>query len=119
MLTWCRTKKKSFTIIGSFDARTNRVNWYRLYLVYRPVYLDPEINNRLTVYLTQKRPFENIVGKGEIACKRNFFFSDMFSTLSKTELIIFVTFNLSSALKCFQFGLVQNCVLSEWVIVAT
>ena len=43
-----------------------------------------------------KKPFENIVGKREIACTSNFFFSTMFSTLSKTEMIIFVRFNLSS-----------------------
>ena len=43
-----------------------------------------------------KKPFENIVGKGEIACTSNSPFPTMFSTLSKTEIIIFVTFNLSS-----------------------
>ena len=37
----------------------------------------------------------------------------MFSTLSKTEIIIFVTFNLSSA-NAFNLGLVQNFVVWEW-----
>ena len=36
----------------------------------------------------------------------------MFSTLSKTEIIIFVTFVVC---KCFQVGLVQNLVVWEWV----
>ena len=36
----------------------------------------------------------------------------MFSTLSKTEIIISVTFVVC---KCFQFGLVQNFVVWEWV----
>ena len=39
-------------------------------------------------------------------------FPTMFSTLSKTEIIIFVTFVIC---KCFQIGLVQNCVVWEWV----
>ena len=38
----------------------------------------------------------------------------MFSTLSKTEITIFVTFNLIVC-KCFQFGLVQNFVVWEWI----
>ena len=44
-----------------------------------------------------KEAFEIFVGKGDIACTSNFSFPTIFSTLSKTELIIFVTFNLSSA----------------------
>ena len=52
-----------------------------------------------------KTLLENIVGKGEIACT-------MFSTLSKTVIIIFVTFVVC---KCFQSGLVQNFVMWEWV----
>ena len=39
-------------------------------------------------------------------------FPTVFSILSKTEIIIFVTFVIC---KCFQFGLVQNFVLWEWV----
>ena len=38
----------------------------------------------------------------------------MLSTVSKTEITIFVLFHLSSA-KCFQFGLVQYLVIWEWV----
>ena len=48
-----------------------------------------------------KKPLENIVGKGEIACT-------MFCTLSETKIIIFVTFIIC---KCFEFGLVQNFVV--------
>ena len=55
------------------------------------------------------KPFENIVGKGEIACTSNFSFSHKFSTLSKTNIIIFVTFNLSSA---DAFNLVWSKILS-------
>ena len=43
-----------------------------------------------------KKPFENIVRKREIACAISPF-STMFSTVSKTEIIIFVSFNLLSA----------------------
>ena len=39
-------------------------------------------------------------------------FPTIFSTLSKTEIVIFVTFVIW---KCFQFGLVQNFVMWEWV----
>ena len=43
-------------------------------------------------------PFENIVGKKENCFYKQFLlFPTMFSTLSKTEIIIFVTFNLSFA----------------------
>ena len=43
-----------------------------------------------------KKHLENIVGKGEIACTSNLSFShNVF--YSKSEIIIFVTFNLSSA----------------------
>ena len=42
--------------------------------------------------------FENIVGKGENARKQHFLlFPTMFSTVSKTEIIIVATLNLSSA----------------------
>ena len=44
-----------------------------------------------------KKPFENIVGKGKIACTSNFTFSHNVFTLSRIEIIIFVTFNLPSA----------------------
>ena len=59
--------------------------------------------------------------KGEITCTSNFSFShNVFYSIkeSKTEIIIFVTFNLSSATifsSSFQFGLVQNFVVWEWV----
>ena len=56
-----------------------------------------------------KKPFESIVEKGEIACTSNFSFPTMFSTLSKTEMIILVTFNLSSA---NAFNLVWSKILS-------
>ena len=39
-------------------------------------------------------------------------FPTVFSSLSKTEIIIFVTFIIC---KHFQFGLVQNFVMWEWV----
>ena len=44
-----------------------------------------------------KKPFQNIVGKGEIWQPAFSPFPTMFSTLSKTEIIIYVTFILSSA----------------------
>ena len=52
---------------------------------------------------------KHLLEKGEIACTSNFFFPTMFSTLSKTEIIIFVTFNLSSA---NAFNLVWSKILS-------
>ena len=54
-----------------------------------------------------EKPFENIMGKGEITYTISPF-PTMFSTLSKTEIIIFVTF---VTCKC----LVQNFVMREWV----
>ena len=44
-----------------------------------------------------KKPFENIVGKEKLLVQAISPFPTMFSTLSKTEIIIFVTFNLLSA----------------------
>ena len=44
------------------------------------------------------KAFENIVGKGENAGNQHFLlFPTMFSTVSKTEIIIVATLNLSSA----------------------
>ena len=61
-----------------------------------------------------QKPFENKLEKGDIAYTSNFPFPTLFSNLSKTKIIIFVTFNLMSA-KCFQFGLAQSFVLWVWV----
>ena len=46
---------------------------------------------------TRALPFENIVEKEKLLVQAISPFPTMFSTLSKTELIIFVTFKLSSA----------------------
>ena len=52
-----------------------------------------------TVPTLGKRPFKNIVGKGENAGSRHFFpFPAMFSTLSKKEITILATIELSSAM---------------------
>ena len=56
-----------------------------------------------------KKPFENIVGKGEIACTGNVSFShDVFYSI-KAEIIIFVPCSLSSA-NTFNLVLVQILV---------
>ena len=60
------------------------------------------------------RSFENIMGEREIANTSNLQFaifplSTMFSTLSKKEIIIFVSFNLSSA---NAFNLIWSKILS-------
>ena len=68
----------------------------------------------MTHFYMGKKPFENTVGKGELLVQAISPFPSVFSTLSKTEIIIFVTFNLSSA-NAFSFGLVQNFVVWEWV----
>ena len=50
----------------------------------------------LTTSMT--KPFENIVGKGENAGNQHFLlFSQYFLLLSKSEIIILTTFDLSSA----------------------
>ena len=62
-----------------------------------------------------KEAFENIVGKGEIACTSNFsfchnvfyFIKDRNYHFCYTEFVV---------CKCLQFGLVQNFVEWEWAI---
>ena len=61
-----------------------------------------------------KKPFENIVRKGEIACTSNFSFSyNVFSSIKDRNnhfcYISFVVF------KYLQFDLVQHFVMWEWV----
>ena len=56
-----------------------------------------------------KEAFEYIVEEGEIACSSNSPFPNIFSTLSKTEIIVFGTFNLLSA---NAFSLVWSKILS-------
>ena len=59
-----------------------------------------------------KKNFENIVGKGEIACTGNFsFFHNVFFSIK--DIIIFVTFNLLSAIVLVLSG--PNFVVWEWV----
>ena len=57
-----------------------------------------------------KTPFKNIVGKGGHAGNEHF--PTMLSTLSKTEIIIYVTFILSSAIA---FNLDKVKFLSSWI----
>ena len=64
--------------------------------------LNPFPHRHLLIGL-KKKPFEKIVGKGFSA------FPTMFSTVSKTEMIISITFNLSPA---NAFNLVQFKILS-------
>ena len=67
----------------------------------------------------ERKPFENIAGKGQIAFTCNFSFSQMFSTLSKTDIIIFVTSNLSSAnaFNFFGWEWVKNGPIRTFLIV--
>ena len=59
----------------------------------------------------EKKPFENILGKGENAGNQHFFlFPTMFPTLSKTNFNFSAIFVVS---KCFQFGIAQNFVVWE------
>ena len=62
-------------------------------------------------YGSRKEAFRKHCGKGEIAQAISPF-PTMFSTLSKAGITIFVTFVVC---KCFQFSLVQNFVVWEWV----
>ena len=60
-----------------------------------------------------KKPFENIVGNGEIACTSNFSFSHVFDYIEERN---YHYCNISFVVcKCFQFGLVQNFILWDWV----
>ena len=61
-----------------------------------------------------KKPIENIVGKGEIACTSNFSFSHIvfYSIKYRNYHFCYISFVVC---KCFQFGLVQNLVMWEWV----
>ena len=43
------------------------------------------------------KPFENIVGEGKMLVTAFYPFSTMFTALIKTEIITYVTFNISSA----------------------
>ena len=56
---------------------------------------------KLTFNDPEKRPFENIVGEEENVVKQRYFYSSPFSILFsaplKAEIIIWATFNLSSA----------------------
>ena len=65
----------------------------------------------------KKKPFQNIVGKGENAGNQHFlFFPTIFSTLSKTEIIIYVTFILSSA-NALNLDKVTFCLLGMGKII--
>ena len=57
----------------------------------------------------EKKPFGNILGKGENDGNQYFLlFEKCFLTLSRVKLIIYITFNQSSA-KCFQFEWALLC----------
>ena len=68
----------------------------------------------MTPFEAFKKPFENIVGKGEIACTSNFSFShNVFYSIKDINYhFCYIQFVVC---KCFQFGLVQNFVMWEWV----
>ena len=62
--------------------------------------------------IPEKKPVENIVGKGENAGNQHFSpFPTVFFTVSKTEIIILVIFILSS--KLLSFGKELNCACPE------
>ena len=66
------------------------------------------------IFFWEKRPFQNIVGKGENAGNQHFpLFPQFFSTLSRTEIIIFVTFILSFA-NALNLDKVTFFVVWEW-----
>ena len=63
---------------------------------------------------TFDKPFEYIVGKGEIVCTNNFSFSHnvFYSIKGRNYLFWCIQFVVG---KCVQFGLVQKFVMWEWV----
>ena len=61
-----------------------------------------------------KKPFENTVGKGEIACTSNFSFPhNVFNSIKDRN--YHFCYTQFVVCKCFQFGLVQNLLVREWV----